>query len=246
MDAVASKLEARATSQGVGRWKKELMTDWQLDNPTDIVRSSRHGCFTEVKTLAFVYLTSGKTAIEGMRLPSPRPDDYARSVADWHSDLFRHFCLHSYKKLGEVLRNLGQPYFVFAFDECTQLGNLTTLTKDRGPREGMTLIALQRIIKSFDAFSDAKFILWFLLLDTTSSIPDLLPQGPDAPSIRLTEGFIPLPPWPYIGFNQMVPQGHVVGLVKPSDAHHLRHVKVYGRPVSSDTSGNTAFLFNAH
>ena len=53
----------------------------------------------------------------------------------------------------------------------------------------MTLIALQRIIKSFDAHPVEDLILWFLLLDTTSSIPDLLPQVPDVPSTRLTEGY---------------------------------------------------------
>jgi hypothetical protein len=249
MGIVASKLKAQATSntsQGVAGWNKDLMMDWQLDNPTDVVKSSRHGCFTEVENLAFARLKSGKEAIKGMRLLSPRPINYARSVADWHNDLFEYFCLPSYQALVGVLRELGQEYFVFAFDECTELENPVILSKDRKSQMGMTLIALQRIIKSLDAFSKGDDTLWFLLLDTTSSIPDLLPHGPNAPSIRLTEGYIPLPPWPYVGFNQVVPKGHIVGFRKPSDAHYLEHLKVYGRPVSSDTSGYIAFLFNAH
>ena len=238
MGIMAIKLKARATSNtlpDVARWDDDLMRDWELDNVIDVARSSRHTSFTEVATLAFERLTTGKDAIQGLRLPSPRPPDYTRSVADWHNDLFSHFCLSSYLTLVEVLRKLGQEYLVFAFDECTQLGNPTKLSGDRSPQMGMTLIALQRIIKSFDAYPAEDVTLWFLLLDTTSSIPDLLPQGPDAPSIRLTEGYIPLPPWPYVGFNQLVPKNHIVGFQKPSDAHHLGHLKHYGRPVSNDT-----------
>ena len=237
MGIVANKLEAQETSntsQGGAKWNKGFMADWQLDNPTDPAKSSRHECFTKVTTLAFTHLNSGKEAIEAMRLPNPRPTDCSRSVASWHIDLFRYFCFHRYQSLVEVLRKLGQECFVFAFDECTELGKSVTLLKDRNLQMGMTLIALQRIMKSFDAFSVEDITLWFLLLDTTSSIPDLLPHGPDAPSVRLTEGHIPLPPWPYIGFNQVVPKDHMVRFQKPSDAHHLSHVKVYGRPVSND------------
>jgi len=241
MSVVADKLKARATSNTLEAstgWDEGLMTDWELDNAIDVAQSSRYGSFAKVERLADEYLKTGKEAIQGLRLPSSRPHDYTRSVVDWHCDLFSHFCLSSYQRFAGVLRELGQEYFVFAFDECTQLGNPAKLSADRIPQVGMTLIALQRIIKSFDAYPAEDITLWFLLLDTTSSIPDLLPQGPDAPSIRLTEGFIPLPPWPYVGFNQVVPKDHIVRIQKPSDALHLGHVKVYGRPVSDNPSGN--------
>ena len=210
------------------------MRDWQLEDPADVVKSSRYQSFTEVEMLALLHLKTTKTTLEELRLPRPRPENYSRSVADWHNDLFSHFCRGAYETFIGLLRELPQKCFVFAFDECTQLGKFFP-SEDRGPHVGMSLIALQCIIKSFDAFSVKDVIIWFLLLDTSSSIPNLHPGGPDAPSVRFNEGYIPLPPWPYVGFNQLVPKGHSESFKIPSDALHLRHLKVYGRPVSNDT-----------
>jgi hypothetical protein len=66
----------------------------------------------------------------------------------------------------------------------------------------MSLIALQRIMKAYDDFVDEVHV-WFLLLDTNSSLIDLTPLGKDAPSDRFEKGFRSLPAWPYVGFNQM-------------------------------------------
>jgi hypothetical protein len=98
----------------------------------------------------------------------------------------------------------------------------------------MSLIGLQRIIKAGDGYDRHGVTIWYLqvLLDTNLSIFDIAPVGPHAPSNRLTDEVRPLPIWPYIGFNQMVDPTHVEGIQTAADVLSLKHLKVYGRPVS--------------
>ena len=98
----------------------------------------------------------------------------------------------------------------------------------------MSLIALLRIIKASDKFDMQDITIWYLLLDTSSSVSDLAPFGPNASSFRLTKALSLLPPWTYLGFNQMVDVGHSK-VKKPDDVLKVGHQKTYGRPVSSDT-----------
>jgi len=101
----------------------------------------------------------------------------------------------------------------------------------------MSLIALQCIIKAYDEFV-SKVPVWFLLLDTNSSIVDMTPFGKEAPSDRYEKGYKSLSTWPYIGFNQMARRDV---LKFPTDVHYIQHLKLYGRPVS-----NTPLLFQFH
>jgi hypothetical protein len=97
----------------------------------------------------------------------------------------------------------------------------------------MTLIALQRIIKAYDEFvSDVLF--WFLLLDTNSCVVDLFMGGKEYSSRRFHRGYISLPPWTFLGFNQMVE--HTSTLLASEDIHtralSIKYLKTHGRPVS--------------
>lgn len=95
----------------------------------------------------------------------------------------------------------------------------------------MTLIALQRILKAADSFVGTfqPITFWFLLLDTTSSAHMLAPSGPQAASWRLTSTVVPLPPFVYLGFNQMARE---LELKTAGQAMDLEHLKQFGRPVS--------------
>jgi hypothetical protein len=96
----------------------------------------------------------------------------------------------------------------------------------------MTLIALQSMIKTIDQFQSSDVILWFLLLDTNSSIYDLTPWGDKATSKRLASDFRMPPPWPYVGFNQMVPKNIKDQIELPCKVLTIDYLKTYGRPVS--------------
>ena len=101
----------------------------------------------------------------------------------------------------------------------------------------MSLIALQRIIKVYDDFV-AEVPFWFLLLDTNSSVIYMAPLGKEAPSDRFENGYRSLPAWPYVGFNQMAKKDVFASTNEtklPTDAHSMRHLKRYRRPVSSTT-----------
>ena len=98
----------------------------------------------------------------------------------------------------------------------------------------MSLIALQRIIKAGDKSVAHGVTIWYLLLDTNSSIFELAPSGSNSPSDRLIDHMVPLPVWPYLGFNQMVPAEYGEDAATAGEALSIEHLKVYGRPVSGD------------
>ena len=60
----------------------------------------------------------------------------------------------------------------------------------------------------------------------------MAPPGPQSCSDRLTNDLIPLPVWPYLGFNQMVPARRSEGIKTAAQALTMEHLKVYGHPVS--------------
>lgn len=231
------KLELQRIQSLDGKWNRDWMSTWQLDSPIGVNNSSRYKCFTEVEAKADKLLSANHQALDGFRLKPPSNSrEYNNDAVEWHNILVRLFCSGPLKALAQVLLNLQQKYFVLVIDECSQLD--TTRTEDKElsgiPRWGMSLIALKRIIKAADVLSLEGFSFWFLLLDTSSSIPDLRSRGPNAPSSRLTPNHVPLPPWPYLGFNQMVNKRHSSDIQRPSDVLSVQHLKAYGRPVSGD------------
>lgn len=148
------------------------------------------------------------------------------SRLQWHDRVFNKFCLESFKRLAELVHNAGHNRVFIALDECRGLG--ASPPRSEGPSRNMSLIALQRIIKAAETL-DGPVRFWFLLLDTNSSIVELHPSGPDAPSWRLAEDHQPLPPFCYFPFNQHSDQ---MKRDLPSDALNVEYLRCIGRPVS--------------
>jgi hypothetical protein len=233
MHIVAEKLKVRDTSSSP---LKDWMNDWDLDTPTHPTRSIRHKSFLLVKNKAEHLLRT--TQLQALRMPSPQIGSPNPAVVDWHDDLYRVLCSPYAKELAQVLKRLQRTSFVIAFDECSYLGiqrPAEGTEPSRSPAWGKSLIALQRIIKAGDNADNHGVNFWYLLLDTNSSIFDLVPSGPNAPSSRLTQNLIMLPPWHHIGFNQMVNANHAQGIKTPADVLEVRHQQAYGRPVSNET-----------
>jgi hypothetical protein len=160
----------------------------------------------------------------------------AKSVLLWHRNLFDLLCRPYFEHLSNILKERNITYFILAFDEFSQLNS-----NKRGSRSTpshvslsrMTLIALQCIIKAYDEFvSDVPF--WFLLLDNNLSVVDLV-RWDKYPPRRLLQGCVSLPLWPFLGFNQMVPETSelLANIKRPTDVLSLQHIKFHGRPVSS-------------
>jgi hypothetical protein len=233
MHVLAEKLRPRIST---GRSPKNWMADWNLDDPINIPESSRYKCFTEVETMAEELLSNELSAIENARMPSRLTGSRSPpAAADWHGRLFSLLCRPYFEEVAIVLKTHNTNYLVVAFDECTQLNvkELPSGPKSWEPLWHMSLVALQRIIKAYDPFKPPNVNLWFLLLDTNSSIPELASSGKNVPSRRFTKGFRTLPPWPYIGFNQMVREGVMERIKLPSDVLTIQHLKEYGRPVGT-------------
>jgi hypothetical protein len=235
MHVLAEKIEHRMLSL---RDPPHLMADWNLHNPINISESSRYKSFSEVEAMAEQLLKNNSGFIRSKRMRSWRLNQpqHDEIPSDWHSQLFRLLCLRDFERLSKLLKKIGLRYLLIAFDECSQL-NAKPLPDERSwePVFYMTLIALQRLIKAADEFKIPGVAIWFLLLDTNSRVYDLAPWGRNVPSKRLTEGFRVLPPWHYVGFNQMVPKKmiDIVDKIKlPSDVLTIDHAKRYGRPVS--------------
>lgn len=236
MHIVACKLRFRDTSAGT---PKDWLKDWDLDIPTDPTNSSRYKCFIEVETEAEKLLLDHQALLKNLRTSSPKigsDDDKIATPAQWHVKLFQCLCLIGAKELAGALEHTDAEYFVLAFDECSQLGIYKPHHDDGYQWKstwGASLIALQRIIKAGDVVLDLPITFWHLLLDTSSSIFDMIPHGPNAPSHRLTKELVPLPPWTYLGFNQMTVKDIMAKVKKAADVLSVQHLKTYGRPVSS-------------
>jgi hypothetical protein len=233
MSVTARKLEHRITR---GTSLEDWMQDWVLDTPTEVDRSARFRSFQEVSTEAGIMLEANKDILFKNPSRSPKLEDKSTHTDPvYHKILYETLCLPNAKRLSLILKQEDFDKFVIAFDECSVLGFESPHTESRGPSQDMSLIALQRIIKAGDQYDLDGVTIWYLLLDTNSSIFDLAPVGPNAPSYRLTAELTPLPVWPYLGFNQMVNPTHAQNIRHAADVLSLEHLKVYGRPVSGGT-----------
>ena len=214
---------------------QSLMDDWELNLPTDPNRSSRNECFAMVKIEAESRLSQNMEELLELRPQSPKSNTDHNSDSTWHQKLFSKFCADSVKRLSSELQRFGQDTFVLGFDECSELSAVNiayNFPPNRAPLWDMSLIALLRIIKAQDRFDSSGVTFWYPLLDTASSIYALHPFGPNAPSFRLTKALTPLPPWLYLGFNQMAPDKSVISAKTARQLIAIEHLKMYGRPVS--------------
>jgi hypothetical protein len=209
------------------------MDDWELTRPENPDESSRHDLFSSVVQQAQNSLLTVRETLLQQRPKSPT----SKSPSSWHHSLFSNFCADSAEKLSLQLHKLHHDIFVLAFDECSALNSLNDSsdppTPNYAPSTYMSLIALLRIIKAQDSFIYYGVKFWYPLLDTTSNMFVPLPSGRKAPSFRLTDSLRPLPPWLYLGFNQMVPTNYVISTMKASQFLTLERLKVFGRPVGT-------------
>ena len=210
MGVTATKLEHRiAESTSLEVW----MQDWVLDMPTKVEHSARFRSFQEVFTEAGAMLEENKDIITKNPL---------RSGPDYHKTLYDTLCLANAKRLLQILSQKKYNKFVIAFDECLVLNFKSMHTQSN---LDMSLVALQRIIKASDQYDHSGVSMWYLLLDTNSSIFDLAPVVPNTSSSRLAPEPIPLPIWPYLGFNQMANPTHTQSIKHAADVLSLEHLK---------------------
>ncbi|KAF8324217.1 uncharacterized protein EI90DRAFT_3076370 [Cantharellus anzutake] len=100
------------------------------------------------------------------------------------------------------LQRLKHDKFIIAFDECKNIKPLVPFAERVGTRilspiYGISLLALQRMIKTQDLFAIQGFEFWFLFLDssfTTAEFPRSHSRN-EVSSARHA-AFLPLPPWP--------------------------------------------------
>lgn len=104
----------------------------------------------------------------------------------------------------------------------------------------MSVSALLRIIQAADNHTDHEcaVVFWYLLLDTSSNVSELVPPGNKAPSTRLTREYKFLLVWPYMFFDIRTPgPDERMKLIRtPKDALRITFLKSYGRPVSVNST----------
>lgn len=218
---------------------RALLNAWELDTPNLPKESTRHKNFIAVCALAKQKLSAAKEAVINLRATitlksSISTTETPRVTVDWYADLYDLFCDQTFKAFAGELRKNGHNFFLIAFDECTAL-NMGD-PKIRSPKYHMSLIALQRIIKAADnaEFATPGVQFWYPFLDTGSAISDLYPKrGDQAPSWRFAGELDPLPPWPHMGFDQLLQEEYnsFSGPPNPSNVLSFDHLKHYGRPV---------------
>jgi hypothetical protein len=162
---------------------------------------------------------------------------------NWLNQLYKLFCAESAADLSKMLQERGHNRFVLGFDECTLLDAVGSTARNgapiRYPLDGMTLMALRRIIKASDKFTTPAFRYWHFLLDTNSSTDVLYPRKSSrVESFYLIDSYKPLPPWHYFEFDCMLKQGleelaNAGELTNVPDTLRIQLHRLYGRPVSS-------------
>ncbi|KAL0947273.1 hypothetical protein HGRIS_013395 [Hohenbuehelia grisea] len=201
--------------------------EWTIQDPRELFESLRHETFGLVRTTAQALLVQNQQALMSARGIIPHDKQIGHTASEWHMKIHEILIQDAMSSLLATHQdmNLGK-FIVIAFDECTELNTFLHNPRDPYPQRRMTLIALQRMMKTCEERA-----IWFFLLDTNSSVTELHPPKTDkAPSARLRQEHSPLPPWPYFGFDLMVDPAE---LKKPKPARiglSLEHWKIYGRP----------------
>lgn len=192
----------------------------ELPYPTQPTNSDRFRTFESVVTHAEASLKGANP-----ELVKPLQDD--RDAAQpRYVELYEYFCKENAAKVARLLVSRGHKELIIAFDECGALNVSPNVANS------MSIMAVWRIVKAADQFSTQLwdgFAFWHTYLDTSSSVFALVPpKGKLAPSERLVASLEPLPPFVYLGFNQMWESG----TKSPQEALKIAYIKRMGRPVS--------------
>jgi hypothetical protein len=200
---------------------------FQLDQYLEPFASQRHGAFAAIV----------RDATQMLAMNPELHTPMGAEPETWHVKLYEAFCRTYAKELAKRLQVWKYQHMVIGIDECRHWDE--AYYADRGhPNHKMSLVALNRIIKAADSFQVELlgFTYWFTLLDTSSSVFDLVLRRENAPSNRLASTLDPAPIWPYLGFNQMVesqrqtPQSAIASQT-PDHACTIEWLQMYGRPV---------------
>jgi hypothetical protein len=166
--------------------------------------STSHGVyFTSVLKAANESLASMPKHLADQRQKISTEIDIG-NLHNWHQDLYQHFCLEAAESLAMGLQRLKHDKFIIAFDECTNIKPPVPIAKRvvriLSPVYGISLLALQRMIKTQDPFSIQGFNFWFLFLDTSFTTAEFSHSRNEVSSARHT-ALRPLPPWLYLGLT---------------------------------------------
>jgi len=158
------------------------------------------------------------------------------NASQWHNYLYEKFCHPSMASISTVLQEAGQKRFILALDECMFLnsGAYGLANSPFVPMQGMSLTAMQHIIKAQDSQDYGNFNFWFVFIDTNPAIATLFHVEEDESSTGPVQ-MHPLPPWSYLGFNVMQPS-HYPKI--PGRALHYAYLKSFGRPVRISEVGS--------
>ena len=158
-----------------------------------------------------------------------------KGITIWVEALYSLLVQGPRKKLADTMNvlNIQEKCIILVYDECGELEQQSREEDLRRAISRMRVVSLLRAFKAADEFEDADGLKIFaLLLDTSSSIFKLAPQGKTAPSARLRHPFVHLPPWNFFSFD-------VNATSKYDTLMQLDHVRLYGRAVSVPSN----FLF---
>lgn len=147
-----------------------------------------------------------------------------KGIGPWVQELHNVLVKPSAEALNQELTELGLSSFIFTFDECC----LLNFTPRERAEDRITLLAMQRAIKACDRLG-----FWFLMLDTTAGLGDIYPNADEtANSWRLQNDFKPLPPFPFMPYDVMVPSPETLSKI-PMHTLQLDNLCKYGRPLWS-------------
>lgn len=147
----------------------------------------------------------------------------------WLNTLHKRYIRPAATKIEEECKRRNASDFLLVIDECTGLDLVLDAKPSKVPSEHMSLFCLQRTLEAC-----RKDAIWTLLLDTTSSIQHLVPAtGEFAPSARLEESLVPLPPFSYFAYDVLAPDDNLDSAVTAEEGLLMSRLKKYGRPVSS-------------
>ncbi|KAI0699244.1 hypothetical protein BC835DRAFT_1331864 [Cytidiella melzeri] len=145
---------------------------------------------------------------------------------DLLDDVYVMFCLKPALKVSQQLLDRQHTRLIIAFDECC------SLNVSEASRNPMSLLPIWRVTKAADRHFSKNdlFHFWHFFMDTNLSVSSLVPpSGRLAPSARLVQTLTPLPPFTFLGFDQMSGKPSST----PKGALCLSKVKLMGRPLWS-------------
>ncbi|KAF8324220.1 uncharacterized protein EI90DRAFT_3292298 [Cantharellus anzutake] len=132
------------------------------DDPVTQMSARLHGstsrgvCFTSVLEVANESLASMPKHLANRRQKISTDID-VNNIYNWRNGLYKHFCLEAAKSLAMGLQRFKHDRFIIAFDECKNIKPPVPFPECVGARtlspiHGISLLALQRMIKTQDPF----------------------------------------------------------------------------------------------